>query len=225
MRGVVVSPHGGLLEGADHAFEPTVGPGMSHLGKPVLSAVFPAAHVEHVRHVLRRRPVGVSRREGELEYHYPSEPCGSCRDRPLSGFLERFPFEWNHLNDKKSGKTNRLSIQSDLTIAKILQESRGGLPVGLFLEPDEDEFRGPLDRCEHVRLSVVGAHFCDIDMELRPSARHRSEGKAETDGTGLEGFLRFSLALQVRQPGDIVALAGAMQAGAGQVRECVLHGI
>ena len=40
---------------------------MLDLGEAVLDAVFPASPVEHGGHVTRGRPVGVSRREDELD--------------------------------------------------------------------------------------------------------------------------------------------------------------
>ncbi len=39
---------------------------MRDLGEPVFDAVVPADHVEHMRHILGGRPVGVAWREGEL---------------------------------------------------------------------------------------------------------------------------------------------------------------
>ena len=66
VRGIVVSPHSRFLQCAIHPLDLTIGPGMADLGEPVFDPVFPATHVEHVRHVLRGWPVGVSGREGEL---------------------------------------------------------------------------------------------------------------------------------------------------------------
>ena len=54
MAVVVVALDGGLLDGAVHAFDLTVGPGMFDFGEPVLDAVLAAAHVEHVGHVAVR---------------------------------------------------------------------------------------------------------------------------------------------------------------------------
>ena len=68
MAVVVVALDGGFLDGAVHAFDLAVRPGMLRLCKAVLDAVFLAAHVEHVRHSsapsVHRT---ISRREGELD--------------------------------------------------------------------------------------------------------------------------------------------------------------
>ena len=63
---VVVALDSGFLDGAVHAFDLTVGPGMLHLGEAMLDAVFLATHVEHVRDVACRRSIGVALWEGEL---------------------------------------------------------------------------------------------------------------------------------------------------------------
>ena len=43
---VMVAPDGGLLNGAVHAFDLAVGPGMGWLGQAVFHAVFPADSVK-----------------------------------------------------------------------------------------------------------------------------------------------------------------------------------
>ena len=52
---VVVALDGGLLDGAVHALDLPVRPGVIQLGEAMLDAVLVAAHVEHVRHVTGRR--------------------------------------------------------------------------------------------------------------------------------------------------------------------------
>lgn len=67
MAVVVEALDGRFLDGPVHAFDLAIGPWMLDLGEAVLDAVFSASHVEHVGHVTRGWPVGVSRREGELD--------------------------------------------------------------------------------------------------------------------------------------------------------------
>src|ERR1700675_4221683 len=64
---VMIALDGGFLDGAVHALDLTVGPRMLQLGKTVVDAVFPATHVEHVRHAPGCRPGAETRRERELD--------------------------------------------------------------------------------------------------------------------------------------------------------------
>ena len=64
---VVEAFYGGILDGAVHPFDLTIGPGMPDLGQPMFDAVFFTAHVEHMGHPCRRGAVGVTRRKGELD--------------------------------------------------------------------------------------------------------------------------------------------------------------
>ena len=64
---VMIAAHRGFLQGAVHALDLAVGPGMVRFGEPVLDAVFPAAHIEHVGGVAGRWAIGVSWRERELD--------------------------------------------------------------------------------------------------------------------------------------------------------------
>jgi len=63
----MIALDGGFFDGAVHAFDLTVRPWVLHLGESVLDAILLAAHGKHVRHIARRRPIGISRREGELD--------------------------------------------------------------------------------------------------------------------------------------------------------------
>ena len=63
---VMVAAHGCFFEGAIHALNLAVGPGMVRFGEPVLDAVFPAAHIEHMGGVPRGWAIGISWREREL---------------------------------------------------------------------------------------------------------------------------------------------------------------
>ena len=55
-----------FLDGAVHPLDLTVCPRMLHLRQTMLDAIFPASHVEHMGHVSRCRPVGVSGWKREL---------------------------------------------------------------------------------------------------------------------------------------------------------------
>ena len=62
----MIAAHRCFFQGAVHALNLAVGPGMVRFGEPVLDAVFPAAHVEHVGGVTRGWAIGISCREREL---------------------------------------------------------------------------------------------------------------------------------------------------------------
>ena len=82
---IVVVLDRGFLDGAVHAFDLAVGPGMLHLGEAMVDAVFLATPVEHVRDVARRRSIGVARREGELNAvvrQHDMDLVGDGRDQP-----------------------------------------------------------------------------------------------------------------------------------------------
>lgn len=65
---VIIMPlDGGLLDGSIHPFDLSVGPGMIDLGAAVLDAAFTATHVEYMGDESCRRPVGITRREAELD--------------------------------------------------------------------------------------------------------------------------------------------------------------
>ena len=66
VRVVVITPDGCFFDGAVHAFDLAVCPRVFDLCQPMLDAVLPATHIEHVRHVSGGRTIGVARREREL---------------------------------------------------------------------------------------------------------------------------------------------------------------
>ena len=66
MRSVVIPVDGRFLQGAVHAFDLSIGPGMLRLGHPVFNAVPVTAFAEHMTYILRRRTVAVPRRVAEL---------------------------------------------------------------------------------------------------------------------------------------------------------------
>ena len=63
---VMIASDGRFLDRPVHALDLTVGPRVLDLGQPMFDPVLPAAHVEYVRHVSRRRAIRVAWREGEL---------------------------------------------------------------------------------------------------------------------------------------------------------------
>ena len=63
----MIALDGRFLDRPVHAFDLAVRPWMLDLGQPVFDAIFPAAHIEHMRHVSCRRAVRIARWEGELD--------------------------------------------------------------------------------------------------------------------------------------------------------------
>ena len=59
MRSVVIPVDGRRFQGADPAFDLSIGPGMLRLGHPVFNAVPVIASAEHMPYILRRRTVAV----------------------------------------------------------------------------------------------------------------------------------------------------------------------
>ena len=78
------------------------------------------------------------------------------------------------------------------------QESRGGDTVGLFNELSEGELRGAVDRHEEIELSFRRLHLGDVDVK-------------EADRLALKLFLCRSVAFDVRQSADAMALQAATQ--------------
>ena len=64
---VMIALDGRFLDRPVHAFDLAIRPWMLDLGQPMFDAIFPAAHIEHMRHVSCRRAVRVARRERELD--------------------------------------------------------------------------------------------------------------------------------------------------------------
>lgn len=64
---VVEALDGRVLDGSVHPLDLAVGPGMIDAGEVVLDAVLGAAQVEHVGQVAGGGPVGVARRQAELD--------------------------------------------------------------------------------------------------------------------------------------------------------------
>lgn len=64
---VVVAFDGGVFDGSVHPLHLAVCPRVSDFCEPVFNSVFPAPHIEHVRHVCCRWPVFVARWESELD--------------------------------------------------------------------------------------------------------------------------------------------------------------
>lgn len=64
---IMIALDGRFLDRPVHALDLAIGPGMLDLDQPMLDAIFPAAHIEHMDRVSCRRAVRVARREGELD--------------------------------------------------------------------------------------------------------------------------------------------------------------
>jgi len=83
---VMIAFDSGLLDRAVHPFDLAVGPRVPDLGEAMFDAVLSTAHVEHVGDVAGSRPIGISRREGELDAiaHWEApfrEPLGPDEDK------------------------------------------------------------------------------------------------------------------------------------------------
>src|SRR5271167_2373550 len=78
---VMIAPDGGLFQRPVHPFDLTVRPGMLRLCQPVLDAIFPAAHVEHVSDIAPSGTVRVSRRESELDAVISQDRMDFVRNR------------------------------------------------------------------------------------------------------------------------------------------------
>ena len=61
------------------------------------------------------------------------------------------------------------------------------------MQLDESELRGSIDGDEHIQLTLVGAHFGDIDMEV-------------ADRVGFELLLWRSVSLDIGQATDAMTL-------------------
>ena len=64
---VMVALDSRFLDRPVHALDLAVCPWMLDLGQPMFDAIFPAAHIEHMRRAPCRRAVRVARWEGELD--------------------------------------------------------------------------------------------------------------------------------------------------------------
>ena len=113
---------------------------MVRFGEPVLDAVFPAAHIEHVGGVPRGWAIGISWREGELN----AEP-------------ERLSLRIN----LRSGE-NGVDFVGD-SFDEGCQEGRRGHAVCFFSELGEGEFAGPVDGHKEEELSLRRVDLGDVD--------------------------------------------------------------
>jgi hypothetical protein len=92
------------------------------------------------------------------------------------------------------------------------QEISGGPPRDFLMQFDEGELRRPVDGDDEMELALSGSDLGEVDMEI-------------ADRIGLELTLGRSLAFDLRQPGDPMALKAAMQRRARQMRDRGLQGI
>ena len=86
---VVVAFDGGILDGAVHAFDLAVGPGVVGLGKPVLDAMLATDLVEAVDAVARGPAIAVPRQVGELDAVVGEDRVQVVGDRFDQCFQER----------------------------------------------------------------------------------------------------------------------------------------
>jgi len=80
-----------FLDRAVHPFDLAIGPRTLDFGAPVLDAVLPAAHVELMRHVSRRRALRVTWKKGELDAIAPAERRRDSRNQGLEERRRRRP--------------------------------------------------------------------------------------------------------------------------------------
>lgn len=64
---IMIAFDSSVFDRAVHPLDLTIGPGMLDFGQPVLDAILPAPHIEHVRHVACRWSIGVAGWKGELD--------------------------------------------------------------------------------------------------------------------------------------------------------------
>lgn len=144
---VVEAFDGRLLDGAVHPFDLAVGPGVLDPGQPVLDPMLFTAHVEHVRDPGGGRPVGVARREGELD---APRHCLSDQWRSNGSIgKDGVDLVWNRLDQRD-------------------EEGRGGDPAGLRLQLGEGKFARPINGDEQAtkKLPFGGLHLGDVDVEI-----------------------------------------------------------
>src|ERR1700683_1573883 len=78
------------------------------------------------------------------------------------------------------------------------QEISGGPPRDFLMQFDEGELRRPVDGDDEMELALSGSDLGEVDMEI-------------ADRMGLELTLGRSLAFDLRQPGDPMALKAALK--------------
>ena len=84
----MIASDGRFLDRPVHALDLTVGPRMLDLGEPVLDAVLPAPHVEHMYHGSRCRAIRIAWREGELNAIVGENRVDLVRDSRNQGLKE-----------------------------------------------------------------------------------------------------------------------------------------
>ncbi len=95
---------------------------------------------------------------------------------------------------------------------ELLEESGGGVAVGLGFQACEGDLGGSVDRDEEVELALCGADLGDVEVEV-------------ADGVGLELLALWLVASDLGQSADAVALEAAVQGRAGEVRDGGLEGV
>jgi hypothetical protein len=140
---VMVAPDGGLFQGPVHPLDLTVRPRMVRFGQPVFDPVLKAAHIEHMRHIPGRGPIGISWREGEL-----------------SAGRERLSLTIN-----VRSRENRVDFVRN-GFNQGGQESGRGHAVCFFSELGEGKFTGPVDCHEQEELSFLRLNLSNIDVKI-----------------------------------------------------------
>lgn len=82
--------------------------------------------------------------------------------------------------------------------SEVSQEVAGNPTGGLFVQLDERELRGPVDRHQQVKLALLGPHLGQIYVKVADRVR-------------LELRPHRLVAIDLGQPADAVALQAAVQ--------------
>jgi len=141
MGQVVVGADGGFLEGAVHAFDLAVGPGMVGFGQAVVEVVAGAGVFEGVR------PEELARGHGQPDLGHGRTAVAR---RGEVGAVVR---------------QDRVDPVGD-GLDERLEEVGGGPAGGLFHQAGEGEFGGAVDGDKEVETALLGAHLGQVDVEV-----------------------------------------------------------
>src|SRR3954470_572525 len=137
---VIETLHGRILDGSVHPLDLTVSPGVPHLGRAVLNVVFGA---------------------GELESMSPEAfaVCDGLLDQRHGGATGSGSGELNAII--REHRMDFIGNGRDQAQQKLPRYCGGGL----FVQFDESELGGAVDRYEHMELALFGPHLGNIDVE------------------------------------------------------------
>ena len=139
---IMIASDGRFLDRPVHALDLTVGPRVLDLSQPMFDPVLPAAHVEHMRHVSRRRAIRVAWRESELNAVVGEnrvDLIGDSRDQGLEEGGGRRPSSLFHqLHEGKfagavDGNIEVKLALSGLNLGDIDMEEADRIDLELFL--------------------------------------------------------------------------------------------